>query len=400
MTAPVFSRPIAALRVGQETVVAGFVAHERSIRVVGLRGSDPPWTTDALRDVASAPDAEISILPAAKGGVAVWWRSPGPGRRAGALVILGPAGELLRGPIDVGGAVCATDSGLAWLSPDEGGPHHVFALAWGDAGAHDVMTVPTDRAASLVCGDRVAFVVIDSDEDVKVSSLRPAEATLGPPVIVERAGDFPDDDLDRETVAIADDLEIVHLSSAGEAAIRRVSPAGATTAWRKLRHRFSADEDLVMVDGDARELRVLSTREGEAECPESRGPGVALALFRFERGSGTESSVPLAPAACDWTPGSPWMASPSEAGTVVVAWAERRADAPRGSAITGLSYRVLGPGALQGGRIDLDADEVVDGACDDRVCFAAALVRPPVDDRSNGDGAAPAPESIAVLQFP
>ena len=127
-----------------------------------------------------------------------------------------------------------------------------------------------------------------------------------------------------------------------------------------------------------------------------RGPSA----LRFERGSEMSRPYPSPPRLATGRLAAPgWLAparrvpsssrGPSAART-------RRVE----SAITGLSYRVLGPGALQGGRIDLDADEVVDGACDDRVCFAAALVRPPVDDRSNGDGAARPRSRSRFLQFP
>ena len=95
-TEAVFSAPIAAARVGHVSVVAGLVAKERVVRVVGLREGRASWSTDVLKGVKWSAGVELGIEPAAD-GVAVLWRDGLGAVSAGTLVLLGPRGEV-RGP--------------------------------------------------------------------------------------------------------------------------------------------------------------------------------------------------------------------------------------------------------------------------------------------------------------
>ena len=188
----VFSAPIAAVRVHHQLVVAGLVATEGVIRVMGLRDGLPAWTADVLRGVAWIPDAEVKLQPAGD-GVVVSWRGSLGGKTGTSLVVLGPQGELRGEPLSIGAASCTTADGLAWIEPRTRGPARVRARGWADPAPHDVVTVAPDRAPTLSCGDHDGFVLGDGDDDLTATGFSPG-ASAQPPTVAIRDRDFGDDD--------------------------------------------------------------------------------------------------------------------------------------------------------------------------------------------------------------
>jgi hypothetical protein len=159
-----------------------------------------------------------------------------------------------------------------------------------------------------------------------------------------------------------------------------------------MKHALAEEDDLVSVDGDAAATVIVSTREGSDPCGAGESGALAVRALRIDRATGAEDLAVLAPADCASTPGSFWIGS-SRAGTLV-AWADRRAHPSPGAApIEHLAYRVLSGAPPVAGRLDLQADALVEGACDTSGCFAAALLRLP-----DADVMQPGP--IAGLRYP
>ena len=170
----VFSAPIAAAHVGSVDVVAGLVAAESVVRVMGLSGAGTSWSVDALRSVTWAPDAELH-LQAVGDGLALLWRGQVQGKSGRKVALLGARGEPRGEPFDIGAAFCATDDGLVWVDAREPGPAHVLPAPLADAAAADVLTLPADRDPALVCGDHLAFVLGDGDDDLTSNAFVPGD---------------------------------------------------------------------------------------------------------------------------------------------------------------------------------------------------------------------------------
>src|SRR5882672_107673 len=244
-TDAVFSGPIAAARVGHTSVVAGLVAAQGVVRVVGFPDGQPPWAVTVLREVASTPAAELKLHPAAE-GVALVWRGGMQGKSRTVLVALGSHGELRGDPTDVGTALCAASDGLAWVDPHPGGPARVRSRRWTEATARDVMVVPPERTPALVCGDHDVFVLSDGDDDVTSSAFGPGDETAAPPLVAIRNADFGDaEEREHDAYTMGDDMGVVRVGGTGAIAMREITRTGARTPWRKLRHALSADDDVV-----------------------------------------------------------------------------------------------------------------------------------------------------------
>jgi hypothetical protein len=391
LAAAVFSAPIAAARAAQVDVVAGLVASEGVVRVMGVGNGAPTWSADALRDVSWAPDAELR-LQATPTGLALVWRGPHAGKTARTMVLLGPRGEPLGGS-EIGSAFCVTADGLAWIDPRASGPARVLARRWSDPAPHEVASVSPDRDPALVCGDHVAVVVGDGDDDVTAAAFMPGDSAAPAPTVVVRDADFGDDDeREHDAYSVGDDLGLVRVASSGALAMRELSRTGGATAWRKLKHTLAADDDVVAVDGDADSTLVVFTRDADDACPGIGSTAVSVRALRIDRKSGVESLLDLAPADCERSPGPFWIA-PSPAGPTI-AWVERTTKLPpKAAAIAGAAFRLVGADGVRAGRIDQRADALVDGGCDARGCSVAALLRPP-----DGDGMQPEP--IGVFTYP
>jgi hypothetical protein len=402
----VFSAPIAASRSHQALVVAGLVAAEGVIRVMALTAGEPAWTVDALRTVAWAPDAELKILPAGE-GVAIVWRGLLAGKTGSTLVVLGPHGEARGAPVAVGAGSCTTAEGVAWLDARGSGPVHVRARRWDEDPPRDVATLAHDRAPTLLCGDHDAFVLGEGDDDLTDTAFSPAEGGARPSLVAIRDRDFGDDDeREHEAFTVGDALDVVRVGGGGTLWQREIAQAQASS-WHRLKHALSEDDDIVAVDGDAASTLVVFTREAADACAGGESGAVTVRALRVDRKTGEESPATLAPAECDGNPGAFWIGAAP--GGPVVAWNRRRAHPPANVApIDSLVYRVLGPEQpstfesarsprssvrTREGRLEVDADALVDAGCDEMGCFAAALARGPDNDGGR-------PESIVALVYP
>ena len=72
----VFSAPMAAAHLAQQDVVAGLVAAEGTVRVLGMVDGEPVWSADAVTASTWAPDAELHLEAAGDAGVVLVWRGP------------------------------------------------------------------------------------------------------------------------------------------------------------------------------------------------------------------------------------------------------------------------------------------------------------------------------------
>jgi hypothetical protein len=388
----VFSAPVAGARSGGNDVVAGLLAKSGIVRVMGVSNGRPTWTSDALKNVAWGPDAELVLQPA-HGGLALVWRGLRGGKTGRTLVLLGPNGQPTDAPIDIGPGFCVTDAGVAWIEPHSTGPARIMARAWAEPAARQVGSVPTDRDPALVCSDHDVVVLGDGDDDLTMAPLTPGDAAPHPTTVAIRDSDFGDDEeREHDAYTVADDLGMVRVASSGALALREVPRAGVATPWRRLKHTIPADDDIVAVDGDADATLVVYTQDADEVCPGVGSTAEAVHALRIARKTGDETLLDLAPADCQRSPGPFWIAS-TPLGQAV-GWIERGA---RGSAATapiaGASFRLLTAGGMQSHRIDQPADALVDSGCDAKGCSLAALVRP-----TDGDGMQP--ESLRTIAYP
>jgi hypothetical protein len=386
----VFSAPIAAALVGPVRVVAGLVVAEKVIRVRATRGANILWTADVMRGATWAPDVDLTLLPAGDGVAVLWGGSGASGART--MAILGAHGDAQGEPMEVGASVCATSDGVAWVDPHRTGPIKVRACRWRDRVVRDAATLPADRDPGLVCGDHAVFVLGDGDDDLTVTAFVPGETDSVPPRVALRDSDFRDDEeREHEPYTFGDTLGLVRVAASGAVTIRDIPRAGAPTAWRTLKHKLAAEDDVVAVDGDGAATIIAFTHDAEDTCTGVGSSAVAIRALRVDRASGAETLVELAPPDCDMSPGPFWIA-PAPAGQVV-AWVERTGKlAPNAPPIRRLAVRTLGD-AVHASGTAIAADALADGSCDDTGCFAAALVR-------GDDGDAMRPESIVPLVYP
>ncbi len=388
----VFSPPIAANRLNHELVVAGLVTAEGVVRVMALGDGAPVWTVDALKGVSWIADADLRLQPA-RDGMALVWRGSLGGKAAAALVILGPHGEPRGDVVPIGGGACTTAEGVAWLDPRAAGAStHVRARSWSDPEVRDVLSIPSERAVTLSCGEHVIYALGDGDDDLTATALTPGGAGSQPPTVAIRDKDFGDDDeREHEAYVFGDDLGIVRVSDSGTISMREISH-GHASAWRRLKHALSEGDDVVAVDGDATATFVVFTRESNDACSEAEATAESVRSLRIDRSSGEESVILLAPARCESAPGPFWIAQGGA--DPAVAWTERRTKASLNRApIDALAFRILSRDRPSSGRIDMAADALVEAGCDDGGCFAAALLRGP-------DSAGDRPGSVRGLRYP
>jgi hypothetical protein len=390
--ASVFSAPIAGARAGGSDVLAGLLAKSGVVRVMGVANGRPTWTSDALKNVAWSPDAELVLQPA-HGGLALVWRGLRGGKTGRTLVLLGPTGQPLDAPVEIGPGFCVTDAGVAWIEPHSTGPARIMARAWAEPAARQVGSVPTDRDPSLVCGDHDVVVLGDGDDDLTMATLTPGDAAPHPSTVLVRDSDFGDDEeREHDPYTVADDLGMVRVASSGAVALREVPRGGTPTAWRRLKHAIPADDDIVAVDGDADTTLVVYTQDADEACPGVGSTAEAIHALRIGRKIGDETLLDLAPADCQRSPGPFWIASTPQG--QAVGWIERGGRGTASAApILGASFRLLTGGSVQSRRVDQAADGLVDSGCDAKGCSLAALVRP-----TDGDGMQP--EALRALSYP
>jgi hypothetical protein len=390
-TAPVFSSPIAALRLGHATVVAGLVAAARVIRLTALRDRRALWTSDALSGVSWGSDSDLRLERAGE-GMALAWRGGKQDNGRGKLVLVGPEGQPWGAPEDVGAEWCTTSDRVAWVAPHSHGSVRVYARSWADPSPREIAVVPPERTVTLVCGDHDVFVLGDGDDDLTSVAFDPrADAALAP-TVVTRDSDFGSDEIEHRVYTSGDDLEIVRIASTGAIAVREARGSGAPGAWRRLKHALGPDDDVVAVDGDEKTTLVVFTRPSETACSGVGSAAQRVEALGIDRAPAVETLVELASADCSRAPGPFWSAL-AVGRSPIVAWVERRTDrSPDAPSIAGLAYRVMRSDGVRSGRVEVEADALVDAGCDEIGCFAAALVR-------GSDRDAMAPLSIDVVQY-
>jgi hypothetical protein len=407
-TDAMFSAPIAALRVGGATFVAGLVAAAGVVRIVKL-GPDgtAEWTSDPIRGVSWSPDVQLRLMPAGD-GVAVAWRGLRDGSLGRTLVPLGAHGEPRGEPAEIGASYCATARGVAWIEPRAGAAAQVRASGWSEWAVAEVASVPRERDPSLVCGDRAVFVLGDGDDDLTASAFVPGEGPAPAPAPVVREADFADEEREHHAYASGDELGLVRIGASGTVALRGVPATGTPGPWRTLRRTLSEDDDVVAVDADANVLAIVYTHETDEDCAGMGAAMVGTRVLRVDRSTGTESRLELSKPECDRSLGPFWLAVAP--GMPVVAWVERAASlSAKAPPIAGVALRALSGDAGTLARIELAADAVADAGCDESGCFLAALVRPTGQGPEADDAGATAratgndgmqPEAIRVVPYP
>lgn len=391
-SAPIFSAPIAALRVRDATVVAGLVAAAGIVRVTALNDDGSSWTSDALSGVAWSPDAEVQ-LEHARDGLALVWRGGKGEKRAGRLVLLGPDGTLRGVAREVAAQWCTTGERVAWIAPNSRGPIHVLSRTWSDDTPREAVLDTSDKTAALVCGDHDVFVLGESDDGLTSTTFDPDTGVPSAPTVVIRDSDLGGDEVEHRVYVSGDTLEIVRIASSGSIAARDVRRVGSPSPWRKLKYALSPDDDVVAVDGDENTMVVVFTRPAEGTCPAMASTAERVEALWVDRTAAVETLFELAPADCQRTFGPFWTAQPTRR-PPMIAWVERPIDpAPGAPSIAAVAYRTTLAEGVRTGRLEVAADAIADAGCDETECFVAALVRGP-------DGDATKPLSIAVLGYP
>lgn len=385
-----FSVPIGAARAAGVDVVAGLVATDGVIRVVGVTDGKPAWAVDALEGVSWSRESELSLRPGPDGGVALVWRGMRAGKLGRALLLIGPRGELRGEPTEVDAAFCATLDGVAWIAPS--GASRVMTRTWSAPSGRSVLTVGSDRDPALACGDHAVVALGDGDNDLTAASFIPGTPVQGPTVVIRDADFGEDDERDHYAYTIGDDLGLVRIADSGAVALRELPRGGTPTPWRKLKQVIPPDDNVVAVDGDASATLVVSSRGSDEGCPGVGSSAESVHALRVDRKTGAESLLDLAPADCDRSPGPFWIAAAPRGPTI--AWVERATKlATNAAPIVGVSTRTLAADGTTPRRIDLQADAVKDGGCDDHGCSLAALLR-----SADSDGMQPG--TIQVIAYP
>jgi hypothetical protein len=387
-----FSAPIAAVRAAGFDVVAGLVVSEGAVRAMAFADGRPLWSVDALREVKWAPDAELRAMRAAD-GVALVWRGLRGGRSGRTLVQLGPHGELIGAPLEVGAAVCGTLDGVDWIAGDAAGNAKIWTKRWIDPAARSLMALPRERDPSLVCGDHSATVFAEGNEDVTAARVPAGDAGLeAHPVVVLRDSDFADEERDRQPYSVGETIGLVRVGSSGAVSLRRIDERLASSPWRMLRQKLAEQDEVVGVDGDATTTVILVSHEVEGACDGSDLAPEALRALRVVVEPPEESMFEVAPPRCDRTLG-PFDLTIA-GGHAVIAWGERPVTAPpHAPKVAGLAFRALGAEGDPTGRFDLPADALAFGGCEGGRCLAAALLRPPGSDGM-------LPEAIRLDRYP
>ena len=393
----IFSLPIAGARVpGSDAsggvVAVGLVVVNRSITAQRIDSDGKVvWTRAAIPDVSWSADAELHAWPVAA-GEAIVWRGP-VGKKSGHVaVVLGADGRVIDGPIEVGSFVCATDDGLAWSDGAANGATRVRLRTYASGGASHDDTGPALMADfSLTCGAHRAFALSEGDESTptKVYRIGGEAGPLEPLATITALTLGRDEERDLFPWVDGDEIGLVRVAQGGEVQAATLHD-GAASLIHADRARVVPEDDVVGIDADARQVVVVTTHDESDACPNGRG-GSSVNALKIPRAGGSATSLRLAPAGCGKDVGPFWTNSFGR--SVVVAWPERSSRPAKTSApVTGLAYRTLEEGGATG-RIALLADAIADAGCDERRCYAVALVRKPGDDGSK-------PEATSVLAYP
>lgn len=362
------SLPIAAAHLdGGDVIVAGFDAAGGAIRVQRLSPKDEVVAEHAvLGNLKWSPEADIKVA-AATGGVFLTWRGMRSGKLVRTLVVLGadltPKGE----PVDVTATSCMTSDAFFYSDGAR-----VQKRTW--AGRVSSVALPEDKEATLVCGQRSAWAVLDEDDRTSFLPLADDAAAAVPLFEEKEFGE--DEQRERADFSAGDELGTVRLGVSGAITLREVK-GGVRGPLRTLKTKIQRDDDVVAVDASPRSVVVAYTEDGTDTC-EGGAPSTKVMALRVDRAGQAEETIELAPGACERERGPFFTGIMGDA--VVVSWVERLHGIGKSRApISGLSYRVLAPAgpAQPLARVDQAADGIADAGCDKRLCYAVALTRKP-----------------------
>jgi hypothetical protein len=385
-----YSAPIAAaLTSDGSVIVAGLVASSSVVSMTSFdRSGQVAWTRDAITGATWSTDVELHAF-AVSTGAAIVWRGEVDGSVARYAALVDANGGAAGGGMTVGSSVCATRDSLAWIERASTGPSRVRARGLTTPDVRELGELDPEPAPTLACGDGVVFSIALGDDDLTVRPVGGADA--GAAVVMSRDTDFPsDDDSDNQTYTVGDRLGLVRVGESGALDIRDLD-GSALSPWRRLKHSFSSDDDvLVGVDGDEKHTILAYTHDQSDTCASTSAGGRSAHMLVVDRASPAEERVLLAQADCSLELGPFWTVS-TDAG-FGVAWVERSARAgATGAPIRGFAYRLAG--APEAVHVAQPADSIVEAGCDARACYAAALVR---DDHTDGM----TPEAVRVVRFP
>jgi hypothetical protein len=369
-----FSAPIAAARgQGGAVLVAGLVIPSKAIVVTRIEADGrTAWAKEVLTNVAWISDADLRLYRSGDGG-AIVWRGLRDGKRVRALAFFGADGAPRGEPIEVGAASCVTDQQLVWLERGADGKNLVRARKHAGGGTEDLLSVPKDREAMLVCAKRRVYSLGEGDEDITLSATQSDGGVWH--VLGEQ--DYAGEDELREHLEYVDgdDLGVVRLTHSGAMYFRELRDANLSP-WKKVSLGIPRDDDVVALEANATSVLAVHTRDDLEAC-DADLHGLTIHAVRFDRKSGEATALSIAPPACGKEQGPFWAGRAGE--KMIVAWAERTlAKTPGAPAIVGLSYRVLEDGKLSELRhLARTADAMVEAGCDATGCVFVALAREP-----------------------
>ena len=397
-TSAPLSAPIAAAHLPDGSIlVAGLVVTRAAIALVRV---DPAgstlWTHDVLVAAGWAPDAEVRVYAGGDGSAFVYWKGLHGGKQVRELVSVGPDGQARGEPEEVGPTACATEDGPSWIVRRSDRLSHLLTRGWAEPKSHELFVYPSDVDPSIACGAHRTFALMEGDDTFAL-----ARADGGAAEMLLRQKDC-DEGCEHIEYTASDDLGVLRTSPSGVVDFREVQNE-RVLPLHKLTHKLHHDDDVVAVDAHAGSLLVAYTRDVAGECSGAADGRTTLrALVTRRPGGPPETEAKLAAAECGTEIGPFWTgfvtrgAAPDSAKDAwVVAWPERPTkksaiDPP----IAGLGFVTLsGESVSEVTRITAPADALVDAGCDDRACYAVALLRPPATDGM-------VPGTARILRYP
>lgn len=379
LAASPLSLPIAAAVASDGAVwVAGFVAERHAVIAERHQGERVTQVAELDKGVDWAPDMELRVVADPSGGIAVALRVARGTERVRELRFVAADGKLTGDPVATGPALCATRASVAWSAPGGG---KVSVRPWA-GGAVDEIALPADREPVLSCADRQVYVLAEGDDDVLLYT---APSKGGPQKLIRDL----DDERERALFTFGDDgLGVVEVAQSGAMRFTRGGAVGPF-AWKKVAHTFPEDEDVVAVDGDARAVWVLVTRDATSRCS---GAEAAVDVVVHRLAEAGEKELAVAKGECGRDLGPYWAGLVGEG--AVLGWAERvPKKAPTDAPIGALGWARVSGDAVDAHQSPISADGLVFAGCAQEKCYAVALERAPGTDGMK-------PGAARVIAFP
>ena len=358
--------------------VVGFVAARGAANVSRFdEHARLMWNVDALDTLTYSSDAHVDVVAAPHGAVVVW-RGIRAGKRTRVARYVGDDGKPDGTPFDIGSSACAVMDSLFSIGGKRGESvvsHHVPGGA-----AQTIVGLREGGDPRLVCAEgKRALLVEEGEEDLTARAIDDGKAL--PRVQLLGPDDLGDDDIrEHEDFTIGDVLGELILTEQGHLLLREYGDAGVSVR-RTLDHVVGADEDLMAVDGNARRIIALLSREASARCDGD----IATDVVALDIAPGAkERSIDVAHGECGHDLGPYWVLPTRD--EVYVAWAVR---GPRRGPVEALTWGKLDEPPKS---FPLSAEDVVLAGCGAEHCAFAVLARP-----SGTDGMVPGEARVLVI---